>query len=769
MSRRPPAAPPDPQPTDRPAAGVAMPPAGRGLPRVAALCALVAGALALRLGHAATGLPDFVEEAIPFRRALAMWGWESGRPDWNPRFFHYPSLSLYLHHLLQQAHVAWGIASGAFANAHDYHLSFRMDPTPMVVAARALGMAADAATVAGVAVLGERLRRGAGWVAAALVACAPAMVLTSRAIQADPLMTALAVWGLERALAWRERGGRGRLAAAAVLIGLAAGTKYTAVTLALPLAWVVVERRRGRALATLAVAGALVVATAIATTPFALVEWPTFLRDLAFVRGLPEGGHLGNLERRAFLFHLGHLGRDLGWAAVALLALSPFALLRRGAERGAWAALGLALAGFALPISLARIEAERYLVPVVPLAALLIGGAAVALASRLGRGRWRPLRAALPIAIVLPAILAGARAAATGGDTTQLEARRWCEAHLGGDELLLQEAYGVNLPGREALERAASERSVREASPAVRARFLARRGYRVVTLPLSVAGRCVSRVPVPGAAPVEVEIFPHPADFNRVFYDPRLLVGVDYLLTSDAVRGRYQADPARFADAVAFYRWLDAHAAVAARFPARAGVAGPTVTIYRLDARTDSLLLARHGPLDPLWWTARIPAAYRARVETLLGARAPAGDALPADGGPPAWVGSLSGVFEEKVHRFGSRMADELTSLGRCGPATAFAEANLMMSPADLDDCLAFTACAGRLGEWTRGRRAVERALEASTPGTPAVPYLRLERARILFRVGERALAREELERVLDDAAADEAVTEAARRGLEPS
>ena len=57
-------------------------------------CAVVLFAAALRSWRVTQGLPVFYEEAIPFRRALDMWTTVPGI-DWNPHFFHYPSLTLY--------------------------------------------------------------------------------------------------------------------------------------------------------------------------------------------------------------------------------------------------------------------------------------------------------------------------------------------------------------------------------------------------------------------------------------------------------------------------------------------------------------------------------------------------------------------------------------------------------------------------------------------------------------------------------------------------
>ena len=765
---------PRPRPTRPPMSPPGSPAAAalartRDASRFLAIAAPVVVAYALRIWHVRVGLPDFGEEAIPFRRALAMWGWETGRPDWSPHFFHYPSLSLYLHHLLQRGHVAWGLLTGGFANANDYYLRYQIDPTPMVVLARLLGMTADAATVVGVAVMGERIRRGAGLAAATLVAFAPVMILTSRAIQADPLMTAFAVWAVERMLAYHDRGGARRLAAALVLIGLATGTKYTAVALIVPLAWVLARRLRWRALPVGVVAVAAVGAVVLTTSPYILADLPTFVRDVGFIRELPEEGHFGNLERRAFLFHLGRLGGDLGWLAVLLLGISLVTLPLRRPVRGWAIVLWLALLAFAVPISLARIDAARYLVPVIPIAAILIAVAAMTMADLAPPGLSRPLRVALAAALLMPVIIGGGRAAGTGADSTQLEARRWCEAHVSGNELLLQEAYGVSLPAREVLARAAERRPVRLASAPLRERFLARRGYRVVTLPLSVAGRCVSRVRGPGGGWVELEIFPHPADFNRVFYDPRLLIGVDHLLTSDAVRGRFEADPVRYAAAAGFYRLLDGIAEVEARFRPRAGVVGPAITLYRLGPRTDSLIAVRYGALDAFWWAASIPARYRSAADALLGVAAgsPTPRVTDDDGRAAPWVTSLAEVFEERLHRFSSAMADELTSLDRCEPAARHAAASLAMAPADLEDCLAFSACAGRLGRWREGRLAVERALATAAAGTPEIPYLRLEHARFLVQSGDFDFARAELREVMATEGADAAVTAAARKGLE--
>ena len=110
----------------------------------------------------------------------------------------------------------------------------RIDPTGPVVLARLLGVAADLLSVVAVWRLGERLRPGAGLLAGAVVACAAPLVLTARLIYVEPVMTALALWSLERLDAWLAGGRRRVLVAACVLAGLAAGAKYNAGLLMIP-------------------------------------------------------------------------------------------------------------------------------------------------------------------------------------------------------------------------------------------------------------------------------------------------------------------------------------------------------------------------------------------------------------------------------------------------------------------------------------------------------------------------------------------------------
>src|SRR4249920_1138308 len=102
----------------------------RGALVAAAVCVFI-GVL-LRLWHVDHDLPDFNEEAMIFRKALAMWGPDGRHADLNPHFFVYPSLTIYIHFLVQ--HMSRALQG--FANPADFLLSLTMDPSKTVVMSR---------------------------------------------------------------------------------------------------------------------------------------------------------------------------------------------------------------------------------------------------------------------------------------------------------------------------------------------------------------------------------------------------------------------------------------------------------------------------------------------------------------------------------------------------------------------------------------------------------------------------------------------------------
>jgi uncharacterized membrane protein YbaN (DUF454 family) len=702
------------------------------------VAAIVVLGVALRLAGIRQGLPDFVEEAAPFRWALAMWAHAGGAIDWNPHHFIYPSLAIYLHLALQLLHETLGRWSGRFSGPADYHLAFQLDPTPMVLLARALGVAADAVSLVLAARIGERMRPGAGLVAAFLLACSPIMIATSRAIYTDPIMLVLALAALERMQAYRAGDGVAALLFVSALVGLAIGAKYPAVVLLLPLAWTLARSHAAREwwrvgpLALLAVALAF-----LATSPFVVLDRAGFLRDVRFDQVLASEGLLGATGAASGWRTLGTFAGDLGPVASVLAIAGVALVLWRDRRLPGAAAVMLAGAAFLVPVVASPLRFERYLVGVLPAAALAAGLAASFAVERLA-GRARVVAgSALALAISIPALAGGAASAATAARSTQRLALEWCSAHVGHENLILTESYGPPLLTRRAAAIAAESELLPRASPAMRARFLARPWFSAVRIPALVAGTCVVELKPAGRAPEDVAVFPHASDFNRVVYDPRLLAGVDYVITSSAIRARFAADRARYAAPCAFYRLLDSTAVVAARFDSGPGVSGPEIVIYRLPDASS----AAGDTLGTWWWTEHIPLEYRARAGALLSPGMPTRTEATGPGGEPApWVIGLRGFYGSQLAYFVQDLAYNLLELGRAGPAKRLAQSALAIDPASQWTCLLMVGACRTLGDWPAARAAFERTA-AANPGRAMDVALVGEYAESLAHTGEAARA----------------------------
>jgi hypothetical protein len=703
-------------------------------------------ALGLRLWHLPEGLPDFFEEAFPFRRAFDMAGWGSGHADWNPHAFHYPSLSFYLHLMVQQLVYLVGHLLGVYRRAADFFIAFQVDPSPMVLAGRALGVAADAATVLAVARIGERWRRGAGLLAGLLVALSAVLVHQSRVIVTDGLMTAFAAWALERMVTYRATGRASAWTAAAVLTGLAAGTKYPAALLVVPLVWSIFARRGPRREFRVAAALALALASFVATSPYLFSSLAQARFDWLRVANMVGEGQLGTFGRPGASYYLFTLARDFGWLTPWVLAASLIGLWRNAQGRRDVAIVWLGLLAFAVPIVFGRVEFERYLAPVIPLVALLLSVTVLELPDalpRLGARGQNLLRIALVLAVALPACFSGFAAAAVGGGTTQGEARRFLEDRTGPDQLIVQEAHGAPLRDRQELLRIASTPAFSLADSSWRRRFGEQPLIRAVRLPLLVAGRAVVVAPDSLRGRREIELFPSSADLNRIYYEPALYEGVDWVITSDAVRGRYEADSARFAVQHAFYRRLERDADSIVVLRSGGTVTGPEIRIYRLGPRFQAGIGA---PLDPLWWTHDIPQSARADLSALMSSLGPPrGDLDP----PPSWVLALGAIFENQVQPFVYSLALELHDLDRCDPAITLASAILKMNPGHVQATGLYATCAEARGDLIAARDAIARLLELRDPERHALPDIRLEYARLLAQTGERDEARRQVAHVL--------------------
>jgi hypothetical protein len=611
---------------------------------VTALAVLVG----LRCWRLAADLPDFVEEAIPFRRALEMGGWQAGRPDLHPHFFNYPSLVIYLQLALIRLQLLGGLALGQLQAAADFWLRCQADPTGPVLAARAMSVIADLASALGVWRLTRRKGTTPAVLAVLAVAVAGPMVRTGRLIQVDPVQAACTIWALERLLAWHHGGGRGRLAWAVTLIGLAAGAKYQGGLLVLPLAWVLWSRDGARGLQRWPLLAAASLAVFVLTTPFAVLDAPSFWHDLRFELDHMAGGHLGSRQGGGAAFATGALLRGLGpvlaLAAVAGLLAPAWQRRRPRTDEVAW---WLTVAPMLAAVLMAAVQAERYLVPLIPLLAV---AAAPAIAALLA---WRPLAgrawAAVGLAIlaIAPPLVATAATLPPAGGHDQVRARRWLEARVAPGEVIVSERYTAQLHGEADAAAVRAHPAWSRASEAARAASAARPRFWNLELPITVSGQVDLTAEDLTGEPVVLEVTPHATRLNASFYATALLRDVAWVQVSGSLRTRHEAQPARYRDQVAWYRFLDTHAETAAVFAEGQGTA---VTVYHLDAA------APHLPrtLDPLWWTDVVSADFRRSFERCCvpPERHTGGARYDAEGRVASWIQALRGYFTQHVAPF---------------------------------------------------------------------------------------------------------------------
>jgi len=450
-------------------------------PRIA-LAAILALAGALRLVGIRYGLPLAVLN--PDEGNIVQRAWRMGQGHLDPGWYDYPSLLMALLAPVQ-----------AFFGA------------PALGAARLVAVALGVGGVGATWWLGRRAYgTGAAIVGAAAVAVATTHVAYSRMAVTDVLLTLAITCVLALAV-------EGRLEWAGLAVGLAASAKYPGAIAAVPV--IVAGWGRWRALGR---AAALAVAGFALTSPFVLVHAGAAWADIARVQRLARAGWLGfendPITPVAYVDRLWEaVGPFLLVAAVGLVA----ALVRR--TRTDLVLLSFAVA-YWLTLMPQQAHFDRYILPLVPVLAVLAGSVRVAVPFAL-------------VALVLPLAWSISAARELTRTDTRLRADAWVTTHV---------------PRGESIA----------ADPS--------------TLPL--AGRRVVRLELPGPGrPSDPE-----RDLGRLRHE-----GVKWVIVSGAVTDRVLAAPDSYPREARFYEQLGHGLTPAfAVFPDEPGLAGPWVRVYRI-------------------------------------------------------------------------------------------------------------------------------------------------------------------------------------------
>lgn len=367
--------------------------------RVGLPLALLAAGL-LRFWALRQGIPFSVQVDEPEVMVRAVGMMKTG--DFNPHFFDYPTLYMYVQALVAVARFLVGAMQGQWAAlAQAPNEAFYL-----------WGRAVTA--IAGTATVWVLYRAGLRWgartalLAAAMFAVMPLHVRESHFVLTDVPATFFVAVTLLISLRAHERSTVWAFALAGAAAGLAAGTKYNAgLAILLPLAAAAMTSaaRPSRTAAVLAILGGAMGAF-LCAAPYTLLDLPTFLNQFA---RLSSEYRLAPPPAPVAQTYLKHLRNALEWPGSVIvgtgMALGVFRALR-GPERLRWGLATLFPIVYFYFISRQNIVFARYLLPLLPFLSLL--GAAVIVAAIDGLRRTplsKPIRSVVIVALTLMAIV----------------------------------------------------------------------------------------------------------------------------------------------------------------------------------------------------------------------------------------------------------------------------------------------------------------------------------------------------------------------------
>jgi len=348
--------------------------------------------------------------------------------EFNPRWFHYPTLPGYL-----QAAAYAACFLFHTAGAEEYRTIQQFPLHLFYLWGRSLTVALALGAALATALLAARTTRRP----VAALAAAPALLLALGFFEEARYITPNVPSALFAVLAVLALGNglrRHQFALAGLLAGLAMGCKYNLVVLLVPLLVAALFTGEQKDRSGAAGRGAILLGTAAAgflvSTPFLLTELPTFLNHFGFeLHHYRAAGHVGAEGQGNTVFYLRHLlmtGLGIPLFAAALLGLLNAVVRDRKALLHP---VFLFPPLYLIALSMMKVNFTRNLVPLYPFFAIWAARFVVEALSAVHR-RWGR-KAAIPavLALVLLALLPASRIRALGSYLQRTDnrtlAREW--------------------------------------------------------------------------------------------------------------------------------------------------------------------------------------------------------------------------------------------------------------------------------------------------------------------------------------------------------
>jgi len=382
-------------------------------PGVVALGLVVGLATVLRVAGLAFGLPHTL--ARPDEDATVAVALTFFSRTWNPGFFDWPSLFMYVSTAAFVVYFQIGRIIGWFPYEATFLQEAARHPTPLRLITRGLSAAAGILTVATVHAIGLRLfDRTTALVGAFFLAGAALHVRDSHFGVTDIAATWLVTLSFLYTVKFAQQRLRGDLVRSALMAGAAASTKYNAGLIVLPALIAILmgspEAREPWSVRARRVAAytAIAIAAFFAGTPYALIDRPAFLAALARISAHLRGGHAA-MAGPGWIVHLSSSLRYGVGVPMLAAGLIGFVFYVWRDRRDGLLFLAFPLAYYAL-IGTGETAFARYIIPVVPFLCLAAAHAVVEATRAVARWSQRPAIATAfawiaAVAVVAPSLV----------------------------------------------------------------------------------------------------------------------------------------------------------------------------------------------------------------------------------------------------------------------------------------------------------------------------------------------------------------------------
>lgn len=399
---------------------------------------VLVAALLLRLDGVGFGLPALYDpdEPIFVLTALKLLRDHSLNPQW---FGHPGTTTIYALAIVEAANFLTGQLSGRFPDAQAFAREVYADPSVVFLPARLFIVACGVASVGLTFWVGARISGyRVGLLAAALLAINPLSIRYSQIVRTDMHATVFVLLILLSAIAIVKRARTRDYVLAGMWLGFACATKWpAAAAIAAPLAagaWRIFRESDDRwaVVRQLIIMALAAVVSLFLASPYLFLDYRQVLQDLqGELRPYHVGatGH-GLIDNLAWYLTV-VLKTAFGWPAMILAAAGAIVGARRSAAFSV--ALLSTLIIFTLMISAQALIWERWMVPMLPLFAIMIAvsidGVMRLIATRWGqRAKWAAGGVAL-LAAAAPAVATAHAFSAERRADTRALASAWLRQH----------------------------------------------------------------------------------------------------------------------------------------------------------------------------------------------------------------------------------------------------------------------------------------------------------------------------------------------------